>query len=53
MLCLSLLSTLVASVTMVIFAGPIARTFFDGATQVVRLTALIILVYSPTSICLT
>jgi len=52
-LCLSLLSTLVASVTMVIFAGPIARTFFDGATQVVRLTALIILVYSPTSMCLT
>jgi O-antigen/teichoic acid export membrane protein len=52
-LCLSLLVTVVASVAMAIFAGPIAATFFDGATQVVRLTALIILVYSPTSMCLT
>lgn len=52
-LCLSLLVTLVASVVMVVFAGTIARTFFDGATQIVRLTALIILLSSPAFLCLT
>jgi len=52
-LCLSLLVTLVTSVLMVVFAEPIARSFFDGATQIVRLTALIILLSSPTSISLT
>jgi len=52
-LCLSLLVTLVVSIVMVIFAGPIARTFFDGATQIVRLTALVILLSSPTSMYLT
>jgi O-antigen/teichoic acid export membrane protein len=52
-LCLSLLVTLVVSAIMVIFAGPIARTFFDGATQIVRLTALVILLSSPTGIYLT
>jgi O-antigen/teichoic acid export membrane protein len=52
-LCLSLLITLVVSAIMVIFADPIARTFFDGATQIVRLTAVIILLSSPTSMYLT
>jgi len=52
-LCLSLLVTLAVAVIMVIFAGPIARTFFDGATQIVRLTAVVILLSSPTSMYLT
>jgi O-antigen/teichoic acid export membrane protein len=52
-LCLSLLTTLVVCAIMVVFAGPIARTFFDGATQIVKLTALVILLSSPTSMYLT
>lgn len=53
MLCLSLLATLATAAIMVVFAEPIARTFFDGATQIVKLTALIILLSSPTAIYLT
>ena len=46
------LSTLVISSLLVILAGFLANTFFDGATQIVRITGLIILVWSLDSVCL-
>ncbi len=51
-LSLSFLAASVITVIMFIFADSIARTFFDGATQVVRLTALAILLTSPLHIYL-
>jgi O-antigen/teichoic acid export membrane protein len=41
---------LVVSAVVAAAAPPIARVFFDGATSVVRLTALIILVFSCTAV---
>lgn len=49
---LVLLSTLIISSLLVILAGFLANTFFDGATQIVRITGLIILVWSLDSVCL-
>lgn len=40
------LVTLAVSVLLIVFAEPIARAFFSGMTEIVRLTSLIILVWS-------
>jgi len=40
------LATLAVSVLLVALASPIATAFFDGATQIVRITGLIILAWS-------
>lgn len=40
------LVTLVASILLIVFANPLAKAFFDGATQIVRITGLIVLVWS-------
>lgn len=46
------LSALIVSSLLVIFAGFLANAFFDGAIQIVRITGLIVLVWSLDSICL-
>ena len=40
------LATLAASILLIVFANPLATAFFDGAIQIVRITGLIILVWS-------
>ncbi len=40
------LVTLAASILLVVFANPLAAAFFDGATQIVRIAGLIVLVWS-------
>ena len=52
-LCLSFIVTLISSLIIFLSAPAIARSFFDGATQIVRLTALVFLLSSPTSLYLT
>ncbi len=39
-------TTLIVSFGLIVFAAPIAEAFFEGATEVFRITALIILVWS-------
>lgn len=40
------LATLAASILLIVFANPLAAAFFAGATQIVRIAGLIILVWS-------
>jgi len=40
------LATLAASILLIVFANPLATAFFEGATQIVRITGLIVLVWS-------
>ena len=51
-LCLTLLSTLLFSIAIFFSAEFIAEAFFDGATDIVRITGLIILVMVPVGVCL-
>ena len=43
------LTNLVASLTVIIFAYPLAMNFFDGAVQIVRITAILVLI-TPVSL---
>ncbi len=52
-LCLVFLVTLVASIMLIAAADFIAGAFFEGATDIVRITGLIILVWSLDSVFLT
>ena len=52
-LCLSFIVTLISSLIIFLSAPAIARSFFDGATDVVKLTAVIILLSSPITIYVT
>ena len=44
--CLTFLATFVVSLILFAAAGPIARAFFEGSTEIVRITGLIILTWS-------
>lgn len=46
-------ASLVVSLLLIIFADFLAAAFFDGATQIVRITGLICLVWSMDGVCLT
>jgi O-antigen/teichoic acid export membrane protein len=50
--CLVFLTSLIASIALFIGADFIAEVFFDGATEIVKITALIILVWSLDWVCL-
>lgn len=52
-LCLVFLATLVASIMLIAAADFISGAFFEGATDIVRITGLIILVWSLDSVFLT
>lgn len=52
-LCLSFVLTLIPSLIIFLFAPAIARSFFDGDTDVVKLTAVIVLLSSPITIYVT
>lgn len=51
--CLVFLVTLIVSIVMIAGAHFIAKTFSEGATDIVRITGLIILVWSLDWVCLT
>jgi len=50
--CVVFLATGVVSVILIVFANFIARVFFEGATDILRITGLIILVWSLDSVFL-
>lgn len=52
-LCLVLCATLVASIVLIAAAGFIAGVFFDGAVDIVRITGLIIMVWSLDTVFVT
>jgi O-antigen/teichoic acid export membrane protein len=52
-LCLVFFTTLIASIGLITAADFIGRAFFDGATVIVRITGLIILVWSLDSVFIT
>ena len=47
------LAALIASSLLIIFAGPIARVFFEGETEIVRILGVIIIMSSLNLVCLT
>jgi O-antigen/teichoic acid export membrane protein len=49
---LTLFTSFLFALAMILSADFIADVFFDGATEIVRITGLIILVMSPTLVCL-
>ena len=51
-LCLTLLTSLLFSIAIFFSAEYIAEAFFDGATELVRITGLIILLMVPVGVCL-
>jgi len=51
-LCFTSIVTLLFSLAIILSADFIAETFFDGATDIVRITGLIILAMSPSGVCL-
>ena len=50
--CLTFLATVLFSLAIILPADFIAETFFDGATEIVRIIGLIILVMAPNGVCL-
>lgn len=50
---LTFLATLIASIALIAGADVIARAFFENATQIVRITGLIVLVWSLDSVSIT
>ena len=51
-LCVTLLTSLIFTLVIILSAEFIAEAFFDGATEVVRITGLLILVMVPVGVCL-
>ena len=51
-LCLTFVVSLLFALGIILSADLIAETFFDGATEIVRIVGLIILVMAPNAVCL-